>query len=209
MYKQIDARGMQCPLPVLEVKKAIEEMTEGGTIEVTVDNDIAVQNIVKLAKQKQISAECISGEHSHHVVRLILSEANGSYPVQVQEPMSDLVQDNKQKSKNMVVVLSSNTMGSGEEELGRILMKGFLFSLTKQELLPDHILLYNSGIFLACEGSESLEDLRLMQEEGVEITACGTCLDYYNMKEKQTVGDVSNMYSITMIMENADLIIRP
>ena len=108
-----------------------------------------------------------------------------------------------------VVVLSSDKMGGGSDELGGALMKAFVFALSQQETLPDTILCYNGGVKLSCEGSESLEDLKGMAERGVEILSCGTCLNFYDLKEKLAVGEVTNMYVIVEKMSGADRIVRP
>ena len=113
------------------------------------------------------------------------------------------------KKHGLVAVLSANTMGNGEEQLGKILMKSFIFALTKQDQLPEIILCYNSGASLTCEDSDSLEDLKSLEAEGVKILTCGTCLDFYGLKESLAVGSVTNMYEIVEIMENAGTIIRP
>ena len=113
------------------------------------------------------------------------------------------------RRKGLVAVLSGNVMGTGEEKLGKALMKAFVFALTKQDVLPETILCYNSGAYLTCEGSESLEDFKALEAEGVNIMTCGTCLDFYGMKEKLAVGTVTNMYDIVETMENAKSIIRP
>lgn len=107
------------------------------------------------------------------------------------------------------MVLSSDKMGEGEEELGKILIKGFVYALTQLEELPDSVLLYNSGAFLSCEDSPVLEDLKLLEEEGVRICTCGTCLDFYKLKEKLAVGEVVNMYQIVQVQAQADLILKP
>lgn len=100
-------------------------------------------------------------------------------------------------------------MGEGKEDLGKVLIKGFIFALTQLEELPKTILFYNGGAKITAEGSESLEDLKTLEAQGVEIMTCGTCLDYYGLKEKLQVGTVTNMYSIVETMNNADKIIRP
>ena len=100
-------------------------------------------------------------------------------------------------------------MGSGEEKLGKALMKAFIFALTKQDMLPETVLCYNSGAYLTCEGSDSLEDFKALEAEGVNIMTCGTCLDFYGIKDKLAVGSVTNMYDIVETMENAISIIRP
>ena len=113
------------------------------------------------------------------------------------------------RRKGMVVVLSANVMGNGEAKLGKALMKAFVFALTKQDILPETILCYNSGAYLTCQGSESLEDFRELEAEGVNILTCGTCLDFYGIKEKLAVGSVTNMYEIVEVMEQAGSIVRP
>ena len=100
-------------------------------------------------------------------------------------------------------------MGDGDDELGRILMKSFLFAVTQLDQLPETILFYNGGAKLTVEGSESLEDLKKMEEQGTVIMTCGTCLDFYGIKDKLAVGTVTNMYSIVETLQNAGKVIRP
>ena len=99
-------------------------------------------------------------------------------------------------------------MGHGNEELGKILMKSFIFALTQLDDLPQTILFYNGGATLTTEGSQSLEDLKTLEAQGVEILTCGTCLDFYGLKDKLAVGQVSNMYTIVEKLNNADNIIK-
>ena len=100
-------------------------------------------------------------------------------------------------------------MGEGNEVLGHKLLKAFIFAVTKQDKLPKTMLFYNMGAHMTCEGSEVLEDLKLLESEGVEIMTCGTCLDFYGIKEKLCVGTVTNMYDIAETMEKASKIIKP
>ena len=113
------------------------------------------------------------------------------------------------RRKGMVVVLSSNRMGQGDEILGKLLMKGFVYALTEQDSLPETILLYNSGAYLSCEGSDNVEDLRNLEAQGVEILTCGTCLNHYGLGDKLKVGSVTNMYEIAERMTGARLLVRP
>ena len=106
-------------------------------------------------------------------------------------------------------MLSSDQMGGGNEELGRILMKGFVYALTQLEELPETVLLYNGGAKLSVEGSQSLEDLKNLEAQGVEILTCGTCLNFYELADKLKVGSVTNMYEIVEKMSGARLVIRP
>ena len=113
------------------------------------------------------------------------------------------------RKKGMTVVLSSNLMGHGDPELGKALMKGFVYALTQQDALPETILLYNSGAYLSCEGSDNLEDLKSLESQGVEILTCGTCLNFYGLSEKLQVGSVTNMYEIVERMTASKLLVRP
>jgi selenium metabolism protein YedF len=111
--------------------------------------------------------------------------------------------------ENLVVVVSSDRMGAGNDDLGKVLIKGFIFAVTQLEKLPKTMLFYNGGATLTAEGSDSLEDLKHLAEQGVEILTCGTCLNYYELTDKLQVGSVTNMYTIVEKMAGADKIIQP
>lgn len=206
---KIDARGDQCPIPVIKTKKALNEITEPSVVEVSVDNEIAVQNLSKMAKQKQLEYSCEKLEEQHYIIKIKTGDLKKDNSTQAQpENTQDEVCYLDRKS-NTVVVLSSDKMGQGSDELGQILMKGFIFALTELDELPKTVLLYNSGVKLSTQGSNSIEDLKTLQAQGVEILSCGTCLNYYNLSDKLEVGEVTNMYSIVEKMEQASKIIRP
>lgn len=205
---KVDAMGDQCPIPVIKTKKALKEITETTLVEVHVDNEIAVQNLSKMAKQKNLEYKCEKLEEQHYIIK-INAEAEGVSIQQKAPAENDKEICYPDRKSNTVVVLSSNQMGNGSEELGQILMKGFIFALTELDELPSTVLLYNSGVKLSTEGSNSIEDLKTLQAQGVEILSCGTCLNYYDLTEKLQVGDVTNMYFILEKMEQADKIIRP
>ena len=205
---KVDAMGDQCPIPVIKTKKALKEITETTLVEVHVDNEIAVQNLSKMAKQKNLEYKCEKLEEQHYIIK-INAEAEGVSIQQKAPAENDKEICYPDRKSNTVVVLSSNQMGNGSEELGQILMKGFIFALTELDELPSTVLLYNSGVKLSTEGSNSIEDLKTLQAQGVEILSCGTCLNYYDLTEKLQVGDVTNMYFILEKMSQADKIIRP
>ena len=204
---KVDAMGDQCPIPVIKTKKALKEITETTLVEVHVDNEIAVQNLSKMAKQKNLEYKCEKLEEQHYIIK-INAEAEGVSIQQKAPAENDKEICYPDRKSNTVVVLSSNQMGNGSEELGQILMKGFIFALTELDELPSTVLLYNSGVKLSTEGSNSIEDLKTLQAQGVEILSCGTCLNYYDLTEKLQVG-VTNMYFILEKMAQADKIIRP
>ena len=204
MEKIIDCRGLACPLPVVNAKKATEELGSGDVLAVMVDNEIAVQNLTRFAEHKGFGVSAEKKGEKEYVVTMNIS---GTAAENVKEEEVACAMDTRRKG--MLVVLSANVMGTGDPKLGTSLMKAFVFALTKQDQLPDTILCYNTGASLTCEGADTLEDLKLLESEGVTILTCGTCLDFYGLKEKLAVGTVTNMYDIVERMENAARIIKP
>ncbi len=200
---KIDARGKQCPLPVIEAKDAINIAAPGEIVEISVDNEIATQNLRKLAEQKHLSYSSEKINERDYLVKITVS--GDSVPQVTEED----VQDCSCLRHGVVAEISSDAMGSGDDTLGRLLMKGFIFALSKQDNPPETILLFNGGAKLSCEGSESLEDLKILELSGVKILTCGTCLNFYGLSEKLSVGTVTNMYDIADIMTRAGLIVRP
>ena len=201
MKIEVNAMGDACPLPVVKTQKAMQELAGAGTVETLVDNETAVQNLGKLAASKGCTSKTEKlGENEYRVTITVGENAK------VEEQSGECYTCGKPKT---VVVLSSDKMGSGNDELGGALMKAFVFALSQQETLPDTILCYNGGVKLTCEGSESLEDLKGMAARGVEIMSCGTCLNFYDLKEKLAVGEVTNMYVIVEKMSGADRVVRP
>ena len=201
---KIDARGKQCPLPVIETKQALIKAAPGELVEVRVDNEIATQNLHKLAEQKKLAYACEKLGERDYLVKITASE-NAAPEAAEEEPV---VCDCSIR-QGVVAVLSAETMGVGDDTLGKLLMKGFIFALSKQETPPETILLYNGGAKLSSEGSESLEDLKSLEERGVTVLTCGTCLNHYGLAEKLSVGSVTNMYDIAERLTKAALVVRP
>lgn len=199
----VNAMGDACPIPVIKTKKAMQALTGPETIEVLVDNEIAVQNVTKMASSNggQVTSEK-AGEKEYKVTIVM----GGAISTEATEEAPACVPD---KRDNTVVVISSDRMGEGNDALGAVLIKGFIFAVTQLDTLPKAMLFYNGGATLTCEGSAALEDLKSLEAQGVEIMTCGTCLDYYEMKDKLAVGSVTNMYSIVETMAAASNIIKP
>lgn len=198
----VNAMGDNCPIPVIKTKKAMQALNGPETIEVLVDNEVAVQNVTKMASSSggQVSSEKISDAEFKITIQM-----EGA-PSSAEEEEVSCMPDARD---NTVVVVSSDRMGAGNDELGKVLIKGFIFAVTQLDTLPKTMLFYNGGATLTAEGSDSLDDLKSLEAQGVEIMTCGTCLDYYGLKEKLVVGSVTNMYSIVETMAKAGRIIRP
>ena len=204
MEKIVDARGLACPQPVIKAKEALKGMGE-GTLKVLVDNEIAVQNVMKLGNFEGLAPVSEKKGEKEFDILFHVSGTSGQVKETVLE--EECIPDTRKKG--LVAVLSSDQMGGGNEELGRILMKGFVYALTQLEELPETVLLYNGGARLSVEGSQSLEDLKSLEAQGVEILTCGTCLNYYGMSDQLRVGAVTNMYEIAEKMAGARLVMRP
>lgn len=199
----VNAMGDNCPIPVIKTKKAMQALTGPETIEVLVDNEIAVQNVTKMASSSggKVTSEKL-GEKEYKVT----IEMEGAPAAAAEEEGETCMPDRR---NNTVVVVSSDRMGTGNDDLGKVLIKGFIFAVTQLDTLPKTMLFYNGGATLTCEGSDSLEDLKSLEAQGVQIMTCGTCLDYYGLKEKLAVGTVTNMYSIVETIAGSSNIIRP
>ena len=192
----VNAVGDACPIPVTKTIHALSGMTEAGTVEVHVDNETAVQNLNRLATGKGLKFSAEKREE-----KLFPAAVSGTAPEE-----AACAPDNRD---NTVVVIGTNCLGSRDDTLGATLMKGFLYALSQQERLPRTILFYNGGAKVTTEGSVSIEDLKNMEAQGVEIRTCGTCLNYYGLTDKLAVGSVTNMYDIVETMTSAGKVIRP
>ena len=198
----VNAMGDNCPIPVIKTKKAMQALAGPETIEVLVDNEIAVQNVTKMASGQggEVSSEKLGEKEYKVTIKMQGAPENAS---------EEEIACTPDKKGDLIAVVSSDRMGSGNDELGKVLIKGFIYAVTQLDELPKKMLFYNGGATLTVEGSDSLEDLKSLEAQGVEILTCGTCLDYYQVKDKLAVGSVTNMYSIVEAMAEAGKIIRP
>ena len=201
----VNAVGEQCPIPVVKATRALREMKEPGTLEIHVDNDTAVQNLTRMASGNKLEAKAEKVGEKEYIVTIDVANPTGGAPKE-EPPMISCVPDAR---RDFVVAVDTSVMGRGSDELGKVLMKGFLYAVSQLPELPKTMLFYNGGAHLTCEGSDSLEDLKTLEAQGVEILTCGTCLDHYGMKEKLMVGGVTNMYSIVEKLACAGKVVKP
>ena len=205
---KLDERGKQCPLPVIETKKALERSVPGTVIEVMVDNEIAVQNLLKMAEHKGLAHQEEKLAEQKFCVRITAAADHGRIAAEEEEE-AEPEQVSAGIRQGLVAAIGASVMGQGDDVLGKVLMKSFIYALSQQDTLPQTVLLFNGGAFLSCEGSESVQDLQAMAAEGVEILTCGTCLNHYGLTEKLAVGSVTNMYDIVERMTRANSVVRP
>ncbi len=199
----VNAMGEPCPLPVIKATRVLEGLAGPGALEVLVDNDVAVQNLLRLAAGRHLPAVSQKLGEGRYSVRIQAGEVPLPAPEQADPPAC-----RPDARGDYVVAVSSAAMGTGDDELGRTLMKGFLYALTQLETLPRAILFYNGGAALTTQGSPSLEDLRTLEAQGVEILTCGTCLSFYGLTEHLAVGNVTNMYDIAQRLTGTR-VVRP
>lgn len=201
---QVNALGDACPIPVVKTIKALAALGGAGTIETLVDNEVAVENLKRLASEKGCGVSVEKAAEKEWHVTFDVPEG-----LSVDAGEADDAQCLVPAKKNLVIQVSSDAMGAGSDELGRNLMKAFIYAVTQQDELPATMLFYNGGAHLTCEGSPALDDLKALAEHGVEILTCGTCLNHYGIADKLAVGEVTNMYVICQKLEQASNIVRP
>lgn len=204
MLKELDCTGKNCPVPLIETKKMLETM-EGGVLRTIVDNETAKENISKFAKSMDYSYSITENKGNYVVeIRKGGTEKTADSAAINHNPGDDKAKKITSEKSGLVVMISKHYMGEGSKELGRILINGYVYALTEVKPLPKAILFVNEGVRLTCEGSETLESLRILEQQGVEIISCGTCLDYLQLKTLLAVGSVGNMYSIVELMNGAE-----
>lgn len=180
--KEIDCRGLACPSPVIMTKKAIED-SSGDSCRVILDNGAARENVLRFCSAKGFSVTEEEGSDSTTLTITSLLQTHS-------------IEGSTAKTFAPVILIASDSLGSGSDELGRLLMKNFIITLLELQDQPEKILFLNSGVLLTTEGSELLEPLCRLSAAGVEILSCGVCLDYYGIREKLSAGVVTNMYTI-------------
>lgn len=200
--KTLDCRDMPCPRPVLETRKQLHAQPDEA-ITILVSNDIAQANVTRLAAKEGFQVEATVSEQQ---ISLILSP--GKKTKSTASPTHAAPQATE-INDSTIVYISSSYMGSGNDELGEVLMRNFIFTLAETDDLPATILFVNSGIKLTCEGSSVLEPLQHLSNAGVSICSCGLCMEFFELQDKLKIGQVSNMLETVEAMQNATRIIQP
>lgn len=191
----IDCQGLACPMPVIQTKKALETTPESLTV--LVDNAAAKENVAKFASA---SGYAVQIDEQTGLYRLSLSHQARAKSLKTDMSIPTAVD-------RAVLLIKQQTLGNGSEELGSILMKSFFVSLREAQNTPKTLILINGGVLLATDESPVLLSLQELQAKGVRILVCGTCLDYFDVKAKLAIGEVSNMYSLVELLTGADRVI--
>jgi selenium metabolism protein YedF len=198
----VNCRGLNCPQPVIKTKEALDQ---GYTdVEVIVDNEASRDNVTRFAKSR--SCDVVMRELADGCFSLVLKVSGESEdiafdPAEYTCPLP--------AGNGLVYVISSASMGRGSDELGWALLQTYIQTIKEVDPLPAKILFYNEGVRLVAEESGALEALRALQEKGVEILACGTCLDFFKLTSAMKVGQISNMYDIMSSVNAAAKVVSP
>ncbi len=192
----IDCRGLACPEPVVVTKRALEGLWE-GELTVIVDDPISCENVKRFVAGQgcSVNVEEHSDEFHIHVRKSGGQEVEG-----VARPREE---------REVILYLNSSFIGIGDDALGSVLMRAFTKTILEADTRPSKVIHINAGVRLAAEGSDVLETLKDLSKKGVEILSCGTCVDFYGLKEKLRVGKITNMYEIVRLLQSADRVIRP
>lgn len=189
--KSLDVRGMSCPAPVVSVKRALE--AGEGELRVLLDDGAPRENVRRFAEGRGYTVQ-----EEPHEGGFALTLAGAQTP-EVKEAG---------RPGGAVMLIGSDRLGDGPEELGRLLMRNFIMTLLELDALPDRMLFVNSGVLLTAAGSEVIEDLETLGNRGVEVLSCGVCLDYFKKKELLAAGGVTNMFTIAESLLGASSVVR-
>jgi len=192
--RRIDVMGKPCPVPVVEARKTLAEDGVDSVL-VMVDNTVAVQNLERMANS--FGYEFGYTEKLKDVFEIMIRKDGSGLPGATDKTGEDQALRDDTASRDLVVVISRDTMGEGAEELGKILLKGFVYSLTELPTPPKQVIFLNSGVRLTSDGANTIEDIKKLEQNGTEILTCGTCVNYYGIQDKLGVGEITNMYGIT------------
>jgi len=192
--RTIDATGLPCPQPVILARKAL---AEGGfdTLELIVDDAASRENLLKFAAFAHCEVEEMAAEGIRSRIRLRPGAPNGAAPAAQAEPVTAPAPGGA-----ATLLIAADGIGTGDPDLGRLLMGGFLYTLTEAEVPPLRIIFMNAGVQLAVEGAETLANLRKLADRGVDVLACGTCLEFFHLTDRLGVGRITNLYEIAELL---------
>ncbi len=205
---KVDTCGRLCPQPLIMAKKAIKAAKEGDQIMLISDNDVAFANLQDYLKELKI--EFISSwEGKQGTITFNIGVATETVNSAVDTVNAEDFCTVPTQLSTYVVVIKSQTMGCGDDDLGAILMRAFVNSLPEADKLPSSIIMYNAGVKLALKGADTLAALEQLIAKGVKVYACGTCLDFFDLKEELALGTITNMYKITELTTKASHVVYP
>jgi selenium metabolism protein YedF len=208
--KELDVRNLACPGPVLKLR----ELLEAGEREVRfhVADELCRSNVTRFARSRGAAIEVEDGGDGSFFISITAgdsSEAAVGAPTPLAGDLADVGPVGLGSRRPQIVQVTGSTMGAGDDELGTLLLRSFLKTQAQLDQQPDAVIFYNNGVKLCCEDSQLLDDLRALERAGVEIIACGTCLNFFGLADRLAVGRVTDMLEIAGLLATAGSIVRP
>ncbi len=200
----IDARGELCPKPLIMAKKGLNDDAVKEEFALLVDNETAKENVERFLKDNKVLFQTSKKENYFYI---LVSKTGNQVTANPEEYCTPAAK--KEVLSSHVICIKSDKMGMGNDELGAILMKGFVNTIKEITPLPEKIVFYNSGVMLTANDSPVIESIKELEKSGVQIVVCGTCADFYKIKEKMGAGTISNMYNILEILTKAGKVVCP
>jgi selenium metabolism protein YedF len=207
MTIQIDCRGLNCPEPVLRAKTALEEGHSAFTL--IVDNEAARDNVLRFGQSRNCLVEVEKEREGAFILSFTVENPKGTTKTADSFQANDYPCPVPAAARNIVLVISADTMGRGNDELGWALLQTYITTIQEVTPLPTRILFYNGGVKVVASSGKALESLKLLEKQGVQILSCATCLDYFKLSTNLEVGTSANMYEIMHSMNNADQVVSP
>ena len=203
--RTIDTRGQECPAPIIAVKKALREAKEGESFQVFTDNQTSLENLSRFLTDNRTG--------------FTVEESAGFWTLTVTKKESGQNLTNAGEYCNteiphftkgdFIIVFSSDRMGEGDEELGKLLIINFIKAIKDLDHLPQKMVFYNNGVKMGSVDSGVSGYLRELEKMGVDLLFCATCVKFYNLEEKIKIGILSNMFEIAQVMASAASIVKP
>ena len=208
--KLLDMRGYLCPQPLIKTRQLWKTLAAGEPFQVLVDNDIAHLNLVSfLNDQGAAPSVQKEGDNCWVIVATRAADSTIANATVITKPTANTTLSVAQQPANYIVVLKSDCMGHGDDDLGRLLVKGYLNTLRELDNKPTAIILYNGGALVANQGSGSESALKALEADGVDVIVCGACVDFFAIKETLAAGRISNMYEIAEKIAHTGHVVYP
>ena len=202
--KILDCTGLNCPEPVLRTKARLEEKP-GELFSVLIDNEASLENVLRFGRSQGAEVSAENRSDGTFLVKVMPGEnSKETEAFKAEEYLCTLP-----GGSNLIYVIPSDSMGRGSDELGWALLQTYVTTISEIDPLPSHILLYNGGVKLATTNGKALESLQKLEEKGITVWICGTCLEFFKLEDERKVGSITNMYDIMNTMSAAGKVVSP
>jgi selenium metabolism protein YedF len=201
----VDTKGQFCPAPLIATKKALKETNVGESFMVITDNQTSFDNLSRFLKDNNTDFQI---NRTGDVWTLTVTRTSGEVIHAKEEDYCSSAVSHFQKG-NFIIVVTSDKMGEGDDDLGHLLMSNFIKALKDLDRLPQKMIFYNNGVKLVTNGSPVIKQLKDLEKMGVELLLCATCVNHYSLAASVGAGILSNMYAIAEVMASAGNIVKP